>query len=250
VDISTIPENLIESDLFGHEKGAFTGADHQKPGRLELAHKGTLFIDEVGEIPKLVQPKLLRALEEKSFVRIGGITTLKTDYRLITATNRNLEEEVAKGNFRKDLFYRLNVISFEIPPLRERDQDVILLANHFLNHFKHKYGHKEQTFTADEEAKLIAYHWPGNVRELRNVIERYVLLSTDERLESMIPDLSNSFLMNSFSDTPTMDELQRRYIQFLKNKTGGKIGGAGGVAELLGMNRTTLYTRMKKLGLS
>jgi transcriptional regulator with GAF, ATPase, and Fis domain len=250
VDISTIPENLIESELFGHEKGAFTGADHQKPGRLELAHKGTLFIDEVGEVPKLVQPKLLRALEEKSFVRIGGITTLKTDYRLITATNRNLEEEVAQGNFRQDLFYRLNVISFTIPPLRERGQDVILLANHFLNHFKHKYGHKGRIFTAEEEAKLIAYHWPGNVRELRNVIERYVLLSTDELLESMIPDLSNSFLMNSFTDTPTMDELQRRYIRFLMNKTGGKIGGAGGVAEMLGMNRTTLYTRMKKLGLS
>ena len=250
VDISTIPENLIESELFGHEKGAFTGADHQKPGRLELAHNGTLFIDEVGEIPKLVQPKLLRALEEKSFVRIGGITTLKTDYRLITATNRNLEEEVAKGNFRQDLFYRLNVISFEIPPLRKRGQDVILLANHFLNHFKHKYGHKEHIFTAEEEAKLIAYHWPGNVRELRNVIERYVLLSADERLESMLPGLSSSFLMNSFNDIPTMDELQRRYIHFLINKTGGKIGGAGGVAELLGMNRTTLYTRMKKLGLS
>ncbi|MBN1381347.1 MAG: sigma-54-dependent Fis family transcriptional regulator [Deltaproteobacteria bacterium] len=250
VDISTIPENLIESELFGHEKGAFTGADRQKPGRLELAHKGTLFIDEVGEIPRLVQPKLLRALEDKSFVRIGGMTTLKTDYRLITATNRNLEEEVAKGNFRQDLFYRLNVISFTIPPLRERGQDVILLANHFLNHFRHKYGSKEYILPPEEEARLIAYRWPGNVRELRNVIERFVLLSTDERLESLIPDVSNSFLMDSFTDTPTMNELQRRYIRFLMEKTGGKIGGPGGVAELLGMNRTTLYTRMKKLGLS
>jgi transcriptional regulator with GAF, ATPase, and Fis domain len=247
--MSTIPENLVESELFGHEKGAFTGADHQKPGRLELAHKGTLFIDEVGEIPKLVQPKLLRALEEKSFVRIGGITTLKTDYRLIAATNRNLEEEVARGNFRQDLYYRLNVVSFKIPPLRERGQDVILLANYFLNHFTHKYNHKEHIFSPGEEARLIAYHWPGNVRELKNVIERYILLSTNERLDSFIPDLSNSLLIN-FSDTPTMDELQRRYIQFLINRTGGKIGGAGGVAELLGMNRTTLYTRMKKLGLS
>ncbi len=250
IDMSTIPENLVESELFGHEKGAFTGADHQKPGRLELAHKGTLFIDEVGEIPKFVQPKLLRALEEKSFVRIGGITTLKTDFRLIVATNRNLEEEVARGNFRQDLYYRLNVISFKIPPLRERGQDVILLANYFLDHFTHKYNHKEHIFSPEEEARLIAYHWPGNVRELKNVIERYILLSTNERLESFIPDLSNSFLINSSLDTPTMDELQRRYIQFLINRTGGKIGGAGGVAELLGMNRTTLYTRMKKLGLS
>jgi len=249
VDISTIPENLIESELFGHEKGAFTGADRQKPGRLELAHKGTLFIDEVGEIPKLIQPKLLRALEENSFVRIGGVTTLKTDFRLITATNRNLEAEVTKGNFRQDLFYRLNVISFEIPPLRERGQDMILLANHFLGNFRHKYGSKQQCFSPEEEAKLITYHWPGNVRELRNVIERYVLLSTDERLESLIPNLSNPFLTDAFSDTPTMDELQRRYIRYLLNRTGGKIGGPGGVAELLGMNRTTLYTRMKKLGI-
>jgi len=250
VDISTIPENLIESELFGHEKGAFTGADRQKPGRFELADKGTLFIDEAGEIPKLIQPKLLRALEEKSFVRIGGITTLKTDYRLITATNRNLEEEVAKGNFRQDLYYRLNVMSFKIPPLRERGQDVIVLASHFLNHFAHKYNCNEHIFSSEEEAKLIAYHWPGNVRELKNVIERYMVLSADERLESLLPNLSNSFLINSSSETLTMDELQRRYIQFLINKTGGKIGGPGGVAELLGMNRTTLYTRMKKLGLS
>ncbi len=250
VDISTIPENLIESELFGHEKGAFTGADHQKPGRLELADKGTLFIDEAGEIPKHIQPKLLRALEEKSFVRIGGITTLKTDYRLITATNRNLEDEVARGNFRQDLYYRLNVISFTIPPLRERGQDVIILANHFLNHFAHKYNCKDHIFSPEEEAKLIAYHWPGNVRELKNVIERYILLSADEQLESLLPNLSSSFLINSSSETLTMDELQRRYIRFLVNKTGGKIGGPGGVAELLGMNRTTLYTRMKKLGLS
>ncbi|MBN1663896.1 MAG: sigma-54-dependent Fis family transcriptional regulator [Deltaproteobacteria bacterium] len=250
VDISTIPENLIESELFGHEKGAFTGADHQKPGRLELADKGTLFIDEVGEIPRLVQPKLLRVLEDKSFVRIGGITTLKPDYRLIVATNRNLEEEVARGNFRQDLYYRLNVISFKIPPLRERDQDVTLLATHFLNHFEHKYNCKGHAFSPEEEAKLIAYHWPGNVRELKNVIERYILLSADERLESMLPNLSNPFLNDASAETPTMDELQRRYIRFLINKTGGKIGGPGGVAELLGMNRTTLYTRMKKLGLS
>jgi len=250
VDISTIPENLIESELFGHEKGAFTGADQQKPGRLELADKGTLFIDELGEIPRLIQPKLLRALEEKSFVRIGGMTTLKTDFRLITATNRNLEEEVAKGNFRQDLYYRLNVISFKMPPLRERGQDVILLANHFLIHFAHKYNGKGHVFSPEEEAKLFAYPWPGNVRELRNVIERYILLSADERLESLLPNLSNPFLLDASAETLTMDELQRRYIQCLINRTGGKIGGPGGVAELLGMNRTTLYTRMKKLGLS
>jgi len=250
IDPSTIPENLLESELFGHEKGAFTGADRRKPGRLELAHQGTLFIDEVGEIPKPIQVKLLRVLQEKEFVRIGGRRPIKSDFRLVAATNRDLEEEVAKGRFRKDLYYRLNVIEITLTPLRERREDIILLAHHFLTHYSKKNNVPELELTDEEEARLTAYDWPGNVRELKNVIERATLLNTLEGFELGRKSGSKTSLANPFEGTPSLDEVQRRYIAYVLEKTGGKISGPRGAAELLCMKRSTLYNRMKKLGIS
>ncbi len=249
VDPTTIPETLVESELFGHEKGAFTGADRQKPGRLELANGGTLFIDEVGEIPKSVQAKLLRALQEKTLVRVGGTRTLRSDFRLVAATNRDLAAEVAAGRFREDLYYRINVVPLAIPSLRERKEDISLLARHFLAKYASRYGRPEIKLAKKDEAKLIGYDWPGNVRELENMVERTVLLSMGEELEFRLPEEEMNLSGGLFSDFPTLDEMQRRYIEQVLEKTGGKIGGPGGAAEILGMKRTTLNDRMKKLGL-
>jgi len=249
VDPTTIPETLVESELFGHEKGAFTGADRQKPGRLELADGGTLFIDEVGEIPKSVQAKLLRALQEKTLVRVGGTRTLRSDFRLVAATNRDLAAEVAAGRFREDLYYRINVVPLAVPPLRERKEDIPLLARYFLAKHTSRYGRPEIELTKEDEAKLMGYDWPGNVRELENVVERTVLLSMGEDLEFRLPAEDLNVAGSLLSDYPTLDEMQRRYIQQVLEKTKGKIGGAGGTAEILGMKRTTLNDRMRKLGL-
>ena len=248
VDLTTIPEGLVESELFGHEKGSFTGAHRQKPGRLELAHQSSLFMDEVGEIPLFTQAKLLRVLQEKTFMRIGGTRTQVSDFRLIAATNRDLKKEVSTGRFREDLFYRLNVIPLKIPPLRERGHDIILLAKHFLRQYARKHNRPPFYLSPENEVELSGYHWPGNVRELKNVIERSVLLSVDDRLEF---NLSSHPMPEGdpFSDIPTMQELQRRYIKFILERTGGRKGGVDGAAELLGMKRSTLYTRMIKLGL-
>jgi len=250
IDPATIPENLLESELFGHEKGAFTGADRQKPGRLELAHQGTLFIDEVGEVSKFIQGKLLRVFEEKQFVRIGGIRSIKSDFRLIAATNRNLAEEVEKSLFRKDLYYRINIVSLTLPPLRERREDIIILARYFLSYFSRKHSVPELKLTREDEARLISYDWPGNVRELKNVMERAAILNTLEGFELHQKPECKSSLTLPFAGTPSLDEVQQRYIRYVLEKTGGKIGGSGGAAELLGIKRTTLYNRMKKLGMS
>ncbi|MBU2551558.1 MAG: sigma 54-interacting transcriptional regulator [Proteobacteria bacterium] len=248
VDLTAVPEGLVESELFGHEKGAFTGAYRQKPGRLELAHRGTLFIDEVGEVPLYMQSKLLRALQDRSFVRIGGTRTQVSDFRLVAATNRDLKAEVERGRFREDLYYRLNVIPLHIPPLRQRGPDVIVLARHFLRYFNRKHHRPELTVPPDEQVKLTDYRWPGNVRELQNVIEHAVLMATTDRLELRITPDSKPGFNHPFLDLPTMDDLQRRYIRFVLEKTEGRIAGPDGAAELLGMKRTTFYSRMKKLG--
>ena len=249
VDPTTIPETLIESELFGHEKGAFTGADRQKLGRIELAHRGTLFIDEVGEIPKSSQVKLLRVLQEKTLSRVGGTKTITSDFRLIAAINRNLAEEVAAGRFREDLYYRLNVISITLPPLRERNEDVLFLARHFLSLYAVKHNQQVPGLSQEDEDLLLAYHWPGNIRELKNVMERAVLLSTQNRLEISLPVKQSLAPNDCFSDLPSLEEIQRRYIRFIMEKTGGKVSGPGGAAELLKMKRTSLYKRMDKLGL-
>lgn len=256
VNLSSVPETLVESELFGHEKGAFTGADRQRRGRMELANSGTLFIDEVGDLPRTVQVKLLRALEDKAFFRVGGASNIKSDFRLIAATNRDLVKEVESGRFREDLYYRLNVVPLILPPLRERGEDVLYLAEYFLKFYARKFRRALPVLTAEDKGRLTDYRWPGNVRELKNVIERSMVLSDDANLELLIPDYpirppnAGDSLPNSFSDMPSMEEMQRRYIRHVLEKTAGKIGGSGGASEILGMKRTTLYTRMKRLGVS
>jgi transcriptional regulator with GAF, ATPase, and Fis domain len=249
VDSTTIADNLVESELFGHEKGAFTGADRQKIGRLELADKGTLFIDEIGELPKSTQAKLLRVLQEKTFIRVGGTLSISSDFRLIVATNRNLEDEVKKKNFREDLFYRLNTVPLTLPPLRERDNDIMELAKYFLKRFSLKYQRDNLAISPEEEKRLCLYHWPGNIRELEHVIERSVILSKGDQLELSIIAAPKPMLINETTELVTLDELQRRYILHVLEKTGGKIYGQGAAAEILGINRGTLYSRMKKLGI-
>ncbi len=249
VNLASIPETLLESELFGHEKGAFTGADRQKLGRMELANKGTLFIDEVGEIPKFVQVKLLRALEEMSFVRIGGEVKREVDFRLIAATNRDLTKEVEMGNFRADLYYRLNVIPIFLPPLRERGDDVLDLAQKFLEQASKKYRVPNEPLMPEDKKWIKSYHWPGNIRELKNVMERAVILNSsptrpvDPMVESL-PSLNHN--VNLLTDNPTMDEMQRRYISSIMEKTNQNLSQA---ANILGMKRPTLHKRMVKLGL-
>ena len=249
VDLTAVPDGLVESELYGHEKGAFTGAHQQKPGRLEMAHRGTLFIDEAGEIPLSMQAKLLRTLEEKSYRRIGGTRTQFSDFRLLAATNRDLKMEVDQGRFREDLYYRLNVVPLHIPPLRERGKDIILIAKHFLNYYSRKHHRPGLSLPRDEQVKLLDYHWPGNVRELQNAIEQAVLMATSDMVELRAFSKPEAGLDHPFLDLPTMDDLQRRYIQFVLDSTKGQIAGPDGAANLLGMKRSTLYSRMKKLGI-
>jgi transcriptional regulator with GAF, ATPase, and Fis domain/tetratricopeptide (TPR) repeat protein len=250
VDLSMMPENLVESELFGHEKGAFTGADRQKIGRAELAHRGTLFIDEIGEIPQNLQVKLLRLIEEKSFTRIGGTKTITSDFRLIAATNRDLLGEVVAGRFREDLYYRLHVLELLIPSLRQRVEDIVPIARHFMAHYAKKYKQPRPVLSAKQEAALREYHWPGNVRELKNVIERAVLVADSECIEFDFicrPEYVENLI---FSDILTMDEMQKRYIAYILKKTGGRVGGPDGAAKILGMKRNTLNHRIKKLGVN
>ncbi len=249
LDANTIPENLFESELFGYERGAFTGADRRKRGRVELSHGGTLFVDEVGDVPKSMQAKLLRVLQEKTLTRIGGNQPIHADFRLIAATNRDLAREVAAGRFREDLYYRLNVIPMTLPPLRERREDVPLLAHYFLRTFCGKYGRPGLSVNEKCQQRLVDYSWPGNVRELQNVMERAVLLSGGDHLMLNLPANDKASLTGLFSDWPTLDELQRRYISLVLEKADGKIGGSNGAAELLGMKRSSLYRRMEKLGM-
>ena len=250
VDLTTIPENLMDSELFGHEKGAFTGAHQQKIGRVEIAEGGMLFFDEIGEIPTHLQVKLLRLLEQKTFMRVGGTKAKHADFRLVAATNRNLFEEVKAGRFREDLYYRLNALELTIPPLRSRKADVVALANHFLVYYAKKYNKILSALTAEQIAMMKSYDWPGNVRELKNIIERAVLVADNSCVELDFSSRPKACPADSpFSDFPTMDEIQRRYIQFILNGNGGKISGTGSAAEILNMKRSTLKARMKTLGM-
>jgi transcriptional regulator with PAS, ATPase and Fis domain len=250
VDCATIPENLVESELFGYEKGAFTGADRQKLGRVELAHNGTLFLDEIGELPLHLQTKLLKTLEEKTFVRIGGGRSIRSDFRLIAATNRSLKDEVAAGRFREDLFYRLNVFPLSMPPLREREEDIMELARHFIELYAKKYGRLGLELSRKDMGMLMRYAWPGNVRELQNVIERAVILTKGKELQiPLFPTGAQTGAKATFDDLTTLDELQRRYISHVFDYVKGRVSGPGGAAEILGMKRTSLYSRMKALGM-
>ncbi|HEY9159668.1 MAG TPA: sigma-54 dependent transcriptional regulator [Desulfomonilia bacterium] len=249
VNIAGIPETLIESELFGHEKGSFTGADSRHIGRIELAHTGTLFIDELGDIPLSVQIKLLRVLQDRTFNRLGGARSIKSDFRLVTATNKDIEAEIDKGRFRRDLFYRINTFHIRVPPLRERKTDILLISESFIRRFIKEFNKPSIRLSREQEEALVNYPWPGNVRELRNVIERGILLSDKNSIDLNLPVLHDLKHKDIFSGTPTLDELQRRYIKLVIEMTGGRISGKNGASAILGMKRTTLNARMKKLGI-
>ncbi|MBT4262944.1 MAG: sigma 54-interacting transcriptional regulator [Deltaproteobacteria bacterium] len=248
VHCSALPENLITSELFGHEKGAFTGAIARRIGRFELADSGTLFLDEIGDIPHDVQVRLLRVLQTKEFERVGGSETLQSDFRLIAATNKNLEEEVAAKRFRADLYYRLNVFPIDVPPLSERRDDIKLLAHHFLNLYSVKMRKNFTRIPNDELLKLKQYGWPGNVRELENVIERGIILNTGPVFRT--PELNaKQEQQQSNGKQASLQEVEKRHIIWALQQTAGKIRGPGGAAELLEIHPSTLHFRMKKLNI-
>ena len=251
LNCAAIPTGLLESELFGHEKGAFTGAIAQRIGRFELAHKGTLLLDEIGEIPLELQPKLLRVLQEHEFERLGSSRTIKTDARLIAATNCDLPQMVAEKKFRSDLFYRLNVFPINIPPLRERIDDIPLLAGYFTQ--KHALRMNKRINMIDKQTieVLSTYRWPGNVRELENFIERAVILTEGSELQAPLAELTVSANGNDgLGPAPvSMADAERAHIEEILRQTRGVIGGKGGAAELLGLPISTLRNRMKKLGL-
>jgi DNA-binding NtrC family response regulator len=250
VNCAALPATLIESELFGHEKGSFTGATEKRTGKFEQAHGGTIFLDEIGEMPVDLQVKLLRVLQEKEIEPIGSRSSVKLDVRIIAATNRNLEKEVAEGRFRLDLYYRLNVFPLELPPLRNRTEDIPALANHFINYFNRKAG-KTITGLSDKALiKLITYHWPGNIRELENFIERSVLLAKGTVIEDISIPLHpdrETLLSKQPLHIKTIHENERDYIIAILKKCNGRIWGTGGAAEILNIPPTTLKSKMKKL---
>jgi len=253
VNCAAIPANLIESELFGHEKGAFTGATERRIGKFELADNSTLFLDEIGELPMELQVKLLRVLQEKEFERVGGRATLRTDVRIISATNRNLQEEVEAGNFRRDLFYRLNVFPIKLPPLRERINDLPVLADYFLSRYSRKAGKTIGGFSNRAIQNLKSYHWPGNVRELEHLIERQVLLTKGQIIsEIKIPSAQKVTIAanGATSVLKTLFENERDYIFSVLQHCNGRVSGPDGAAKILGLPATTLNSKIKKLGLT
>ncbi len=280
VNLASTPDELFESEFYGHEKGSFTGAHYQKRGLFELADKGTLFIDEVGDIPHRLQVKLLRVLQERQFMRVGGTRLLSSDFRLIAATNRNLEQDVREGRFREDLYYRLSVVPLHVPPLRDRPEDIPHLAEHFLRDFAQRHQSPVQGFTEEDHRRLLAHPWPGNVRELKNYVERFVLTSDKERHthlnlvpgfgpgvassgpaarleaggeqnaalhpESLAPVSGNPA---DLAALPSLEEMQSRYFEYVYQRANGVIGGSLGVATILGISRTTAYALIDKLKL-
>jgi formate hydrogenlyase transcriptional activator len=257
VNCGAIPQGVVESELFGHEKGAFTGALQRRIGRFELADKGTLFMDEVGELPLDTQVKLLRVLQEHEFERVGSHRTQQVDVRLVAATNRDLEQEVAQQRFRPDLFYRLNVFPIRVPPLRERPSDIPLLVRHFLAQFQRKLAKPLRAVTPESLARMERYPWPGNIRELQNVLERACVLSPGpvvEVVEELRPagagDLAPAGPAVLQDVIMTLEENERIHIRQALAATAGRIHGSDGAAALLGINPSTLRSRMKKLGIT
>jgi formate hydrogenlyase transcriptional activator len=251
VNCAALPLTLIESELFGHERGAFTGAMEKRIGKFEKADKGTIFLDEIGEMPLEVQVKLLRVLQEKEFDRVGGNDPIKIDVRVIAATNKNLEREVAEGRFRLDLYYRLNVFPVTMPALRDRKEDIPALAYYFMTYFNQKAGKKISRIEDDILNKMMAYHWPGNIRELRHLLERAVLLTTGSSIEEISLPLLAPEHVHSMGEAglKTIHENERDYIIAVLKKCNGRIWGAGGAAEILNIHPSTLRSRMKKLGI-
>jgi formate hydrogenlyase transcriptional activator len=254
LNCAAIPLDLLESELFGHEKGAFTGAIAQKIGRFELADKGTLFLDEIGDIPQALQPKLLRVLQEQEFERLGSTRTHQVDVRLVAATNRDLAEMVNRGQFRSDLYYRLNVFPVQLPPLRERPEDIPALVAHFVERFGRRMGREINQIPPETLSALSAYQWPGNIRELQNLIERAVILSDDGVLPNPLPASGSSVIAVASTVTPspvtTLKDSERTLILRTLERVGWVIGGPKGAATKLGLKRTTLIHKMQKLGIS
>jgi len=257
LNCAAIPTGLLESELFGHEKGAFTGAISQRIGRFELANRGTVFLDEVGEIPLELQPKLLRVLQEREFERLGSSRTLRTDARLIAATNRDLAALAGEQKFRQDLFYRLNVFPIAVPPLRDRRDDIPMLVRHFAQQFSRRMKKNIETIPSETMDSLTRYDWPGNIRELQNLIERAVILSTGPTLRVPMEALSSSQDSSRPGETPeegrhddrTLAAADRRHIIAALDETNWVIAGPNGAAARLGVKRSTLQFRMRKLGI-
>jgi len=243
VNCAAIPATLLESELFGHEKGSFTGAIAQKIGRFEAAHQGTLFLDEVGEIPLELQPKLLRALQEQELERLGGNRTIQVDVRIIAATNRNLKQMVDHGKFRSDLYYRLLVFPLTVPPLRERREDIPALVRFFTQRYARKMNRVIEEIPSTSLDALTRYDWPGNIRELQNLVERSLILSPGPVLQIAIPE----FVADSGAAAPKDEDPERQRILEALRLCRGKVGGPGGAAARLGLRRTTLQSRMSKL---
>jgi transcriptional regulator with GAF, ATPase, and Fis domain len=248
VNCSAFSEHLIASELFGHEKGAFTGAGKTRLGRFELAHGGTLFLDEIGDIPPAVQVRLLRVLQSHEFERVGGQTTLRSDFRLMAATNRDLLAAVKEDRFRQDLYYRLNVFPIEVPPLRERGEDIALLAAYFLKKYARQYGKRVAPISAQVAARLAAYAWPGNVRELENYVERAVILSRGVHLELPAMEAAGA-APNKALPLLSHAENERRHVVLALKRAGGRIAGPGGAAAMLELHPNTLRYRIQKLGI-
>jgi formate hydrogenlyase transcriptional activator len=248
VNCAAIPLDLLESELFGHEKGAFTGAIAQRIGRFELADKGTLFLDEVGDIPRTLQPKLLRVLQEQEFERLGSGRTHHVDVRVVAATHRDLEQMVKSNEFRSDLFYRLNVFPVLLPPLRARYEDIPALVTHFVDFYGRRIGKPIQQIPEETMSALRSYAWPGNVRELQNLIERGVILSHDGVLPNPLPS-NHQETVTVISKSNTLKEVDRALILQVLETAAWMIGGPEGAAAKLGVKRTTLIYKMKKLGI-
>ncbi|MDH7459926.1 sigma-54 dependent transcriptional regulator [Chitinophagaceae bacterium 26-R-25] len=250
VNCAALPLSLLESELFGHEKGAFTGASQKRTGKFQMADKGTIFLDEIGELPLDAQAKLLRVLQEKEVQRVGSDVVEKVDVRIIAATNRNLEKEVAEGRFRLDLYYRLNVFPIDLPPLRERTEDIEPLMQHFLVKFSKLTGKPTPRVSADIMEALLRYKWPGNIRQLEHMVERIVLMAGGADVTEFELPFEHEISRPQNSDFETMEEMERNHIMRALQLSKGRVAGKGGAAELLGMPAQTVYSRMKRLGIS
>jgi len=249
LNCAAIPFDLLESELFGHEKGAFTGAIAQKIGRFELAHKGTLFLDEVGDIPLPLQPKLLRVLQEQEFERLGSGRTHQVDVRLVAATHRNLVEMVKRNEFRSDLYYRLNVFPIPLPPLRARREDIPALVEHFVEIYSRRMGKQIDQVSKETMSELTSYPWPGNIRELQNFIERSVIVTSGNILQPPLASLRTAVEVESLGAI-TLEDAERDHIIKILEQTRWVVSGPNGAAARLGIKRSTLYFRMQKLGIS
>jgi formate hydrogenlyase transcriptional activator len=249
LNCAAIPFDLLESELFGHERGAFTGAIAQKVGRFELADKGTLFLDEVGDIPPGLQPKLLRVLQEKEFERLGGTRTHQVDVRLVAATNRNLVDMVKRNEFRSDLYYRLNVFPIPLPALRERRGDIPALVEHFVEIYSRRMDKKIEHIAPETMSALTSHPWPGNIRELQNFIERSVIVTSGNVLQPPIGSLQSCAGAESLGAV-TLEDAEREHIRKILEQTRWVVAGPNGAAARLGIKRSTLYFRMQKLGIS